>query len=710
MRKPLIRISFLFLLVSIIVFFNTQEVTKAETTKSKISFRILSPTLNSIEYNDELSIKISNITSLYQISAVTARVEGREVTLTRTNSEWEGKINLAGLKRGAKTLEVKATDVYGNNATNKTTFTYTKQPKLTIYTPQDFSFTNSFIRIKAEASDLAGEKCTIKITAPDGQQMDAVNKIDTVMYLDLTKMMNRSTSITFVATNETGGTVSITKTLYADPSSYLNKKYQVSGVILDFKDNKILYKTTNNEIKLKDLQTASETTIFAYAGRLKGYITPQGVLLALYSSYYNSLFVYKNSNLIYIGRELLNSPLKVEGNYAIWNGDLKPSSNSEDFSGREIYLLNLETGNAQLVRKDGMVIDVTANGEVIFVSSGAVYRYSDGNMIKLSSSEHVSYTNVFSDGNITVYGDQPSGSYNSKLILNKDGIEKTIDVDSMPLAVNNGYVVYSKSINGTSQIFLWKNGVSKQLTHFGLNVSLESLSANGDVIVKAYGLYSDPGNGYYFINREASTPIRLYTIGVKNKNLNLKNYWIGNELYGVIGGSILRIDPNPIFVTGIKLAETKLTLNTGEQHQLKANILPTTSTNQKVFWSSSNSAVATVNFRGKVMAKKVGTAVITVTTEDGKKQASCRVVVTDITPPKMPVVQAVTNQSTFVTGTAEAGSTITVSIGSKKYLAKANSKGYFKVTIAKQKTGTKILVTATDAAGNTSPARVIIVR
>jgi uncharacterized protein YjdB len=56
-------------------------------------------------------------------------------------------------------------------------------------------------------------------------------------------------------------------------------------------------------------------------------------------------------------------------------------------------------------------------------------------------------------------------------------------------------------------------------------------------------------------------------------------------------------------------------------------VTPADASNKAVSWSSSNTAVAKVDQSGKVTAVKAGTATITVTTDDGKKTASCVVTV-----------------------------------------------------------------------------------
>lgn len=91
----------------------------------------------------------------------------------------------------------------------------------------------------------------------------------------------------------------------------------------------------------------------------------------------------------------------------------------------------------------------------------------------------------------------------------------------------------------------------------------------------------------------------------------------------------LTIDPKQtVSVTGVSLSATSLTLTEKETTTLTATVEPADAANQKVTWSSSAPGVATVDADGKVTAVDVGTAVITVTTEDGNKTATCTVIVT----------------------------------------------------------------------------------
>ena len=99
---------------------------------------------------------------------------------------------------------------------------------------------------------------------------------------------------------------------------------------------------------------------------------------------------------------------------------------------------------------------------------------------------------------------------------------------------------------------------------------------------------------------------------------------------GAKTASVLVTVPS-IAVTGVSLNASTASLTTGTSQQLTATITPTNATNKTVTWSSSNTAVATVSTSGLVSAVAAGTAVITVTTQDGSKTASCNLTVTNTT-------------------------------------------------------------------------------
>ena len=126
----------------------------------------------------------------------------------------------------------------------------------------------------------------------------------------------------------------------------------------------------------------------------------------------------------------------------------------------------------------------------------------------------------------------------------------------------------------------------------------------------------------------------------------------------------LTINPAPILVTGVTLKPTSLSLFTGDTATLTATVEPSNATNPNVTWSSDRSDVATVE-NGKVTAKAAGTATITVTTEDGKKTATCTVTVRPDIPPANPNYRITVEATQGGTVTADptaakAGTTVTL--------------------------------------------------
>lgn len=95
--------------------------------------------------------------------------------------------------------------------------------------------------------------------------------------------------------------------------------------------------------------------------------------------------------------------------------------------------------------------------------------------------------------------------------------------------------------------------------------------------------------------------------------------------FGSIGVSM----PLQVKAASGKVEEVQLNYNTyvlkaGQSMKLKASCFPASAKNKKVKWKSSKSSVATVAANGKVKAKKIGKAKITVTAKDGsKKKAVC---------------------------------------------------------------------------------------
>lgn len=88
------------------------------------------------------------------------------------------------------------------------------------------------------------------------------------------------------------------------------------------------------------------------------------------------------------------------------------------------------------------------------------------------------------------------------------------------------------------------------------------------------------------------------------------------------------VEIGTIYVSGITLDQSEISLTPGESSQLTATVTPPDATDASVVWSSGDESVATVDNTGKVTAVGKGETIITATTTDHGLTATCKVTVT----------------------------------------------------------------------------------
>jgi len=166
-----------------------------------------------------------------------------------------------------------------------------------------------------------------------------------------------------------------------------------------------------------------------------------------------------------------------------------------------------------------------------------------------------------------------------------------------------------------------------------------------------------------------------------------------------------------VAVTGVSVNPTTATVGLGSTQQLNATIAPANATNQNVTWTSSNTAVATVNASGLVTAVAEGTTTITVKTVDGNKTATSAITVAAI--PVASVSVSPTTASLYAGNTQQLSPTIAPANATNKNItwsssntaiATVNSSGL--VTAVATGTAT---ITATTQDGNKTASAVITV-
>ncbi len=138
------------------------------------------------------------------------------------------------------------------------------------------------------------------------------------------------------------------------------------------------------------------------------------------------------------------------------------------------------------------------------------------------------------------------------------------------------------------------------------------------------GHSSDGMNGYGYTQEIINVPdTGLYYMWVYFSGNNIK------DMYGyVLVDNLVETD---IALENIEFPsyEKTITMELGKTREMSVIFTPSNATNKILKWSSSDETVATVDNAGRVTAKKVGSAIITATTQDGKKKITSTITVAE---------------------------------------------------------------------------------
>lgn len=106
-----------------------------------------------------------------------------------------------------------------------------------------------------------------------------------------------------------------------------------------------------------------------------------------------------------------------------------------------------------------------------------------------------------------------------------------------------------------------------------------------------------------------------------------KVYWLAD--FRNQGLSVRPVYGDLVSVESVSLNKSSLDIELGSETKLMATVLPANAADKSVSWCSSNESIATVSSTGVVTGIAVGSAIITVTSNDGGKTASCNVTVSE---------------------------------------------------------------------------------
>ena len=307
------------------------------------------------------------------------------------------------------------------------------------------------------------------------------------------------------------------------------------------------------------------------------------------------------------------------------------------------------------------------------------------------------YENYEYDSYSKISGNASSNTHNTLLVNPIEFADSLIDNYKMCVNGNKLYMI----VGGKEYSFTKSN--TKKPVKVSLNITTNQINVFSgetfeiDVSVKPFW-------NYHSLTAKSSNPSVADALGQNITSVDGKikmgfvawregntTITIKDEKTGATTSFNVIASKKIVNVTSVSLNKSSVQLDIGKTDTLIATINPNNASNKNVTWTSSNTNVATVSSSGKITAKGVGTATISVKTTDGGYTAKCEVTVKE---PKLTVKASIgvgiyASQSSNVRGVFCEVKPIG---GSGSYVA-YSIKLYYNGTLIAEKAANEVIVT-----------------
>ncbi len=271
---------------------------------------------------------------------------------------------------------------------------------------------------------------------------------------------------------------------------------------------------------------------------------------------------------------------------------------NEPVTSREnVYRLNV-SGNGEILVKDRQTSNTIATLYRVTYQDGSDtlktgVSYIDGTAFDYTPSEKegFAFDGWYKEENLTTKWDFESDKVSSDITLHTKWNKVPVSIVSLNKTSLNLTISDSEQLTAT---ITPSNAYDKSITWTSSDPTVASVNENGVVTAVS------AGSAVITVTTADGNKTAFCTVTVAEPTIS---------------------------VTGVTLNKNSMSLNTGCSEQLTATITPSNADDKSVTWTSSDPAVATVDINGNVTAVSAGSAVITVTTADGNKTASCTVTV-----------------------------------------------------------------------------------
>ena len=274
---------------------------------------------------------------------------------------------------------------------------------------------------------------------------------------------------------------------------------------------------------------------------------------------------------------------------------------------------NGTTPNSSYIRSELREREVTGNSDIYCTTEGAHMLYVKQAITHLPIKKpHLVATQIHGNKDDGIDDSMVMRLENSHLFLSFNGGKLRSNV-----TIKTNYVLGTKH----EVIFLVKDG--KHYCYYAEDGNL--LNAYSSNTAAAYLIKAD-GNDYVLDLNYDQTYFKVGNYTQSNSETE------GSETnnpanYGEVLVYDFSVVHDGVAVSGVSFLPNTLDILLGATQQLSAFVSPSNATNKSVTYTSSNTAVATVNQNGLLTAVAVGNAIITATTVESGFSATCAIAV-----------------------------------------------------------------------------------
>lgn len=524
------------------------------TPGGSIAIRFVNPTPTQI-VGARFVVSVE-ITSVFQLTSVTAQVEGLtdDLTYIPASDEWEGFLDVGDMPSPSfRTVHYTAADAAGNIARTAVLVRLDRLPVVTLSSPDDDALAAPSLRVVATCTDDNPAGCeSLTISVSDGSRTitKAVAHASVDQVISLAEFDGQIVDLRAggrdVVQDRIHRTTGVIRTVYVDASAHLTPvATSGTGTLIDASatdlltvDGGRLEGTATDTLRLVDRGSGQSTVIHNVPQQQarEGALFPRGaIFLTRGPGVFGTLKEWRDGAL----RELATDVVffKARGPYAIWWTAQDGLIRRELTSGTNLTVPNAG-GNTNS--------DVAATGEVATWSSNPyeIFFFDGGMSIQLTNDGDGEVANTYpvTDGIHVVYRRQalpPVGAPASIRLSDPNGeitLGSNITKDLVPgedYEVNDGWIAFVRP-DAASSRQIWRRspaGVVTQVSAFGSSSTIESMGPSGEIVFRSQAT----GTPRRYRARDGSSPTDIGSaLG--------RSIYVGGQLHVMMGATLLRVD------------------------------------------------------------------------------------------------------------------------------------------------------------------------